>query len=153
MNSGKASIRKRMKRTRLRKPARGQGEDSCPRDPVFSGSCGGEYAPHYSECKHAPRKGLGALSSGSFSNPETITFHVPAPVPIQIDGSLPSLSNTHSRRRGWMKQKRAALYVRVSSGEQHTEMQERALREYVHRRSWLLHKIYRDKCTGATANR
>jgi hypothetical protein len=26
-----------------------------------------------------------------------------------------------------MKQKRAALYVRVSSGEQHTEMQEREL--------------------------
>ena len=52
-----------------------------------------------------------------------------------------------------MKQKRAALYVRVSSGEQHTEMQERALREYVQRRAWVLHKIYRDKCTGATASR
>jgi DNA invertase Pin-like site-specific DNA recombinase len=52
-----------------------------------------------------------------------------------------------------MKQKRAALYVRVSSGEQHTESQERALREYVQRRAWVLHKIYRDKCTGATANR
>ncbi len=48
---------------------------------------------------------------------------------------------------GWfeMKKKRAALYVRVSSGEQHTETQERALREYVQRRGWLLHKIYRDK--------
>jgi DNA invertase Pin-like site-specific DNA recombinase len=57
--------------------------------------------------------------------------------------------------KGWsqMKQKRAALYVRVSSGEQHTEMQERALREYVQRRGWVLHRIYRDKCTGATANR
>jgi DNA invertase Pin-like site-specific DNA recombinase len=52
-----------------------------------------------------------------------------------------------------MKQKRAALYVRVSSGEQHTEMQERALREYVQRRAWVLHKIYRDKSTGAIANR
>jgi putative DNA-invertase from lambdoid prophage Rac len=52
-----------------------------------------------------------------------------------------------------MKQKRAALYVRVSSGEQHTEAQERALHEYVQRRAWVLHKIYRDKCTGATANR
>ena len=40
-----------------------------------------------------------------------------------------------------MKQKRAALYVRVSSGEQHTEMQERALREYVQRRGWSQHKI------------
>ena len=52
-----------------------------------------------------------------------------------------------------MKQKRAALYVRVSSGEQHTEMQERALREYVQRRGWSQHKIYRDKRTGATASR
>jgi DNA invertase Pin-like site-specific DNA recombinase len=52
-----------------------------------------------------------------------------------------------------MKQKRAALYVRVSSGEQHTEAQERALREYVQRRGWLQQKIYRDKCTGTTANR
>ena len=52
-----------------------------------------------------------------------------------------------------MKQKRAALYVRVSSGEQHTEMQERALREYVQRRGWLQHKIYRDKLTGATTSR
>ena len=52
-----------------------------------------------------------------------------------------------------MKQKRAALYVRVSTGEQHTEMQERALGEYVQRRGWLQHKIYRDKRTGATANR
>ena len=52
-----------------------------------------------------------------------------------------------------MKQKRAALYVRVSSGEQHTEAQERALREYVHSRGWVPHKIYRDKCTGASATR
>src|SRR5689334_59318 len=52
-----------------------------------------------------------------------------------------------------MKQKRAAIYVRVSSSEQHTEAQERALREYVQRRGWELHRIYRDKCTGATASR
>ena len=52
-----------------------------------------------------------------------------------------------------MKQKRAALYVRVSNGEQHTEMQERALREYVQRRGWVAQKIYRDKITGATACR
>ena len=52
-----------------------------------------------------------------------------------------------------MKAKRAALYVRVSSGEQPTEAQERALREYVHRRGWVLQKIYRDKCTGATGSR
>src|SRR5258708_24170834 len=52
-----------------------------------------------------------------------------------------------------MKQKRAALSVRVSTGKQHTEMQERALRDYVERRAWVLPKIYRDKCTGATASR
>jgi len=52
-----------------------------------------------------------------------------------------------------MKQKRAALYVRVSTGEQHTQAQERALREYVQRRGWLPHKIYRDQRTGATATR
>jgi len=53
-----------------------------------------------------------------------------------------------------MKQRRAALYVRVSSGEQHTESQERALREYLQRRGWLLHKIYRNKgMSGATASR
>jgi DNA invertase Pin-like site-specific DNA recombinase len=52
-----------------------------------------------------------------------------------------------------MKQKRAGLYVRVSSGEQHTEAQERALREYIQRRGWLQHKIYRDKRTGTAASR
>jgi DNA invertase Pin-like site-specific DNA recombinase len=53
-----------------------------------------------------------------------------------------------------MKQKRAALYVRVSSGEQHTEMQERALSDYVQRRGWLQHKIYRDKgISGSTSSR
>ena len=44
-----------------------------------------------------------------------------------------------------MKAKRAALYVRVSSGEQNTGAQERALREYVQRRGWTLQEIYRDQ--------
>jgi DNA invertase Pin-like site-specific DNA recombinase len=53
-----------------------------------------------------------------------------------------------------MKQKRAALYVRVSTGEQHTEAQERALKDYVQRRGWNLHKIYRDKgISGCKASR
>src|SRR6266849_2630130 len=53
-----------------------------------------------------------------------------------------------------MKEKRAGLYVRVSSGEQHTEAQERALREYVQRRGWVPHKIYRDKgISGTTTTR
>jgi len=52
-----------------------------------------------------------------------------------------------------MKQKWAALYVRVSSGEQHTEAQERALRDHVQRRGWSEHKIYRDKRTGTITRR
>jgi DNA invertase Pin-like site-specific DNA recombinase len=53
-----------------------------------------------------------------------------------------------------VKIKRAALYVRVSSGEQNTGAQERALREYVQRRGWKLQQIYRDHgVSGATSNR
>jgi DNA invertase Pin-like site-specific DNA recombinase len=52
-----------------------------------------------------------------------------------------------------VKAKRAALYVRVSSGE-NTGAQERALREYVQRRGWKLHQIYRDHgVSGASSNR
>jgi DNA invertase Pin-like site-specific DNA recombinase len=49
-----------------------------------------------------------------------------------------------------MKLKRAAVYARVSTGEQNTEVQERSLREYVNRRGWQLHKIYRDKGISGT---
>lgn len=53
-----------------------------------------------------------------------------------------------------MKPKRAALYTRVSSDEQNTEAQERALRDYVRRRGWIVQKIYRDRgLSGANANR
>jgi DNA invertase Pin-like site-specific DNA recombinase len=53
-----------------------------------------------------------------------------------------------------VKAKRAALYVRVSTNEQDTEAQERALREYVQRRGWKLQKIYRDQgVSGASSNR
>ena len=53
-----------------------------------------------------------------------------------------------------MKKKRAALYMRVSSGEQNTEAQERALRDYVRRRDWTIHRVYRDQgLSGANANR
>ena len=52
-----------------------------------------------------------------------------------------------------MKQKRVALYVRVSTGEQNTEAQERVLREYVKRRGWQVYKIYRDLgVSGASSN-
>jgi DNA invertase Pin-like site-specific DNA recombinase len=53
-----------------------------------------------------------------------------------------------------VKAKRAAIYVRVSSGEQNTGPQERALREYVQRRGWKLQQIYRDQgVSGASSNR
>jgi DNA invertase Pin-like site-specific DNA recombinase len=53
-----------------------------------------------------------------------------------------------------VKAKRAALYVRVSSGEQNTGAQERALRDYVQRRGWKLQYIYRDQgISGASSNR
>ena len=50
--------------------------------------------------------------------------------------------------------RRAALYVRVSTGEQNSEPQERALREYVQRRGWKVQKIYRDHgISGASSKR
>lgn len=53
-----------------------------------------------------------------------------------------------------MKRKRAALYIRVSTQDQHPEMQERELIEYIERRNWTLAGIYRDKgVSGARANR
>ena len=53
-----------------------------------------------------------------------------------------------------MKTKRAALYTRVSTDEQNTEAQERALREYVQRRGWKVQKIYRDQgLSGTNAKR
>jgi DNA invertase Pin-like site-specific DNA recombinase len=52
-----------------------------------------------------------------------------------------------------MKAKRAGLYVRVSTEDQRTDLQERQLTEYVERRGWKLHKIYRDKISGATRSR
>jgi len=49
--------------------------------------------------------------------------------------------------------KRAGLYVRVSTGEQSTQAQERMLREYVKRRGWQVYKIYRDLgVSGASAH-
>jgi DNA invertase Pin-like site-specific DNA recombinase len=53
-----------------------------------------------------------------------------------------------------MKRKRAALYVRVSTDEQNTNAQERALREYVHRRGWVPHHIYKDTgISGSVSSR
>jgi DNA invertase Pin-like site-specific DNA recombinase len=53
-----------------------------------------------------------------------------------------------------MKMKRVALYVRLSTNEQDTGAQERALREYVKRRGWKVQKIYRDQgISGSNSNR
>ncbi len=49
--------------------------------------------------------------------------------------------------------KRAVAYVRVSSGEQNTGAQERSIRDYIARRDWTLHKIYRDEISGAATRR
>src|SRR5579864_7680876 len=43
-----------------------------------------------------------------------------------------------------MKEKSAAIYVRVSTNEQDTEMQEAELREYCDKRGWS-YVLYRDK--------
>jgi DNA invertase Pin-like site-specific DNA recombinase len=53
-----------------------------------------------------------------------------------------------------MKLRKAAIYIRVSTFDQHPEMQERELKDYVARRSWTLHRIYSDKgISGATESR
>jgi Resolvase, N terminal domain len=52
-----------------------------------------------------------------------------------------------------MRAKRAGLYVRVSTEEQRTDLQERQLKEYVERRGWVLHKLYRDRMSGVSTKR
>jgi DNA invertase Pin-like site-specific DNA recombinase len=51
-------------------------------------------------------------------------------------------------------QKRAALYVRVSTNDQSTSAQESELRECAQSRGWLVHRIYADKgVSGAKTQR
>jgi DNA invertase Pin-like site-specific DNA recombinase len=53
-----------------------------------------------------------------------------------------------------MKAKRAAIYTRVSTTDQHPEMQEKELRNYVASRNWTIHRIYCDKgVSGAVEKR
>src|SRR6266852_2255990 len=53
-----------------------------------------------------------------------------------------------------MKLKRAAIYTRVSTLDQHPEMQEQELRDYVAQRNWTLHQVYTDKgVSGAVEKR
>jgi DNA invertase Pin-like site-specific DNA recombinase len=49
--------------------------------------------------------------------------------------------------------KRAGIYVRVSTNEQDTSMQERELRDYIARRNWTLRKVYADTVSGAIEKR
>ena len=51
-----------------------------------------------------------------------------------------------------MKERNAAIYVRVSTNEQETGMQETELREYVEKRGWS-YVVYRDTASGAKNDR
>ena len=50
-----------------------------------------------------------------------------------------------------MKEKRAAMYLRVSTTEQDTDMQETELRQYVESRAWE-YVVYRDKAQSGAKN-
>jgi len=52
-----------------------------------------------------------------------------------------------------MQIKRAVVYARVSTADQHPEMQQEELLEYVKRRNWKLYKIYSDTASGAAETR
>jgi DNA invertase Pin-like site-specific DNA recombinase len=52
-----------------------------------------------------------------------------------------------------MKAKRVAIYTRVSTTDQHPEMQEQELRKYVASRSWTVHRIYSDKGISGTVEK
>jgi DNA invertase Pin-like site-specific DNA recombinase len=49
--------------------------------------------------------------------------------------------------------KKAAIYTRVSSLDQHPEMQQAELVDYVKRRGWSLHKVYTDKGVSGAVER
>lgn len=49
--------------------------------------------------------------------------------------------------------KRAALYARVSSEQQDTDLQIRELTEFAGAKGWEIHHVYEEKITGTTANR
>jgi DNA invertase Pin-like site-specific DNA recombinase len=52
-----------------------------------------------------------------------------------------------------MKAKRAAIYTRVSTTDQHPEMQEQELRDYVASRNWTIHRVYSDKGVSGTVEK
>jgi DNA invertase Pin-like site-specific DNA recombinase len=51
-----------------------------------------------------------------------------------------------------MKEMKAAIYVRVSTAEQDTDMQEAELRQYVESRGWE-YVVYRDKAQSGAKER
>jgi DNA invertase Pin-like site-specific DNA recombinase len=52
-----------------------------------------------------------------------------------------------------MKEKRAGIYTRVSTSDQHPEMQERELVDYAKLRNWAVYKIYSDKGVSGASER
>jgi DNA invertase Pin-like site-specific DNA recombinase len=52
-----------------------------------------------------------------------------------------------------MRVPRAAVYTRVSTLDQHPEIQQEELVQYVARRHWTLHKIYTDKGVSGIAEK
>lgn len=58
-----------------------------------------------------------------------------------------------SHTGGILKPKRAAIYTRVSTGEQNADLQTRELPEFCERRAWNLDVTYSDVMTGAKDKR
>ena len=52
-----------------------------------------------------------------------------------------------------MKPKRCALYIRISTGDQNTDLQQNELREYAEFRKWEIVEIYSDTMSGAKDKR
>jgi predicted site-specific integrase-resolvase len=56
-------------------------------------------------------------------------------------GGWAKFSNNTSLMEVFVRAKRAAIYTRVSTLDQHPEMQEEELVQYVTHRNWTLHKV------------
>lgn len=52
-----------------------------------------------------------------------------------------------------MKQKRVAIYLRVSTNDQNCDLQRSELEKYIESRGWHVHHIYEDVGTGTNGNR
>jgi putative DNA-invertase from lambdoid prophage Rac len=57
------------------------------------------------------------------------------------------------RESAMEKTLRAAIYARVSTSDQHNEIQIRELTEYVERRGWTAAGVYQDQMSGSKAQR